>query len=94
MGLLRWYNKYQRELISQERAFKHLENQTAQISLQVATLDKRFDEAEEKSEEMTASIVEMRGAVSQLIRQTGSNTTVQLPTFGSFGEPRREGKNA
>lgn len=83
---LRWYNRYQKALFTQERELNHLKVQSQQVSIQLVETDKKLDD-------LTAALVEMRGAIGIIIKDFGATSrAVNLPTFGNLDIER--GRNA
>lgn len=85
---LRWYNKYQKAIFTQERELNHLKVQSQQLSAQLVQTDEKLDE-------LTAALVEMRGAIGIIIKDFGAtNRAISLPTFGNLDGVRRGKGNA
>jgi septal ring factor EnvC (AmiA/AmiB activator) len=85
---IRWYNRYQKAIFTQERELNHLKNQSQQLSAQLVKTDEKLDE-------LTAALVEMRGAIGMIIRDFGvTNRAIILPTFGSLEGIKGGGGNA
>jgi septal ring factor EnvC (AmiA/AmiB activator) len=79
-GALRWYNKYQKSVFTQEREIAHLKRQSQQVSNQLVETDKKLDE-------LTAAVIETRGAIGMILKDFGvTNRAIRLPTFGGIEE--------
>jgi hypothetical protein len=71
LGVARWYNGTQHKKFAAEREFQHLKRDYETLSKAVAHIDDR-------QEQLIATVVEMRGALSVLLREKGG---AGLPTF-------------
>jgi hypothetical protein len=65
LGVARWYNKTQQKKFAAEREFQHLKND-------YQTLSKAVEHIDDRQEELFAYIVEMRGAMSVVLKHQGS----------------------
>ena len=69
----KWNRDHQRKAFAAEREFNHLLNDNKQLREFASELDRKVDE-------LTVSIVEMRGAISILIGR-GNVVDLKLPTM-------------
>ena len=64
LGVGRWYDSAQRKKFASEREFEHLKRD-------YQTLSKALAHVDERQEELFAYVVEMRGALSVVLKQQG-----------------------
>jgi hypothetical protein len=82
LASLRWYNRYQRAVFVQEREIEHIKKQSLQFSIQLVEADKKLDE-------LTAIVIEMRGAITLITKDFAvTNRAVSLPTFAGLEETK------
>jgi hypothetical protein len=73
LGVGRWHSDTQRKKFAAEREFEHLKRDHATLSAAVAHIDDRL-------EELFDYVVEMRGAVSVVLKQQGGPDLPKLHT--------------
>jgi hypothetical protein len=73
LGVARWYNSTQHKKFAAEREFQHLKNDYQTLSKAVSHIDDR-------QEELFSYIVEMRGALSVVLKQQGGPDLPRLRT--------------
>lgn len=73
LGVARWYNAAQRKAFAAEREFQHLKNDYKTLADAVAHIDDR-------QEELFSYVVEMRGALSVVLKQQGGPDLPKLRT--------------
>jgi hypothetical protein len=72
-GAARWYHTAQRKAFAAEREFQHLKTDYAALAAAVAHMDDR-------QEELFSYVVEMRGALSVVLKQQGGPDLPKLRT--------------
>jgi hypothetical protein len=79
VGSVRWFRESQRKQFAAERDVEHLKRDNVQLREYVIKID-------DNVESLTSAVVEMRSALSIVLRQCQVVKPVSLPTFAGIGE--------